>query len=179
MSLPSKDHRAGAAATRRSSRISAADLISGPDSTSSAFMSLQDGPSRRSTRATATSTSSTSEQVPAKPSKPTESNHSHPVQIGRNGPKDSSKKQKRLTGLAEKVDEDAADYILKPIEAKDRQKWKGWCEVESEPVGIESMEQSFNPDPRFRLQLSDITCRLSSTSCFANSEWMASKSRKL
>jgi len=179
MSLPFKDQRATAAATRRSNRISAADLISGPDTTSSVFMSLPDGPSRRSTRASATSTSASSEQVPGKLPKPTESNHSDPVKAGRDGPKDSSKTQKRLTGLAKKVDEDAVDYVLKPIEAKERQKWKGWCEVESEPVGIQSTEQSFIPDPQFRLQISDLTSRLSSMSCFANSVWMASKSKKL
>jgi hypothetical protein len=140
-------------------------------------VSLADGPSRRSTRASATSTSS-SEKIPAKPSKSAELNHSDSVQLGRNGPKDSSKKQKKLAGLAKKIDEDAVDYILKPIEAKERQKWKGWCEVESEPVGIDSTEQSFIPDRQFILQISDLTRRLSSMSCFVNSAWMASKSRK-
>lgn len=168
MSLSSKDQKAGAAATRRSNRINAADLTSGQDTTSSVFVSLPDGPSRTSTRTSATSTSS-SEQVPLKPSRSAESNDSDPVLVRRNGPEYLSGKQKKLTGLAKKVDEDAVDYILKPIEAKERQKWKGWCEVESEPVGIESMEQSFMPDLQFRLQISDLTCRLSSMSCFANS----------
>jgi hypothetical protein len=179
MSLPSKDQRAGAAATRRSNRINAADLTSGPDTTSPVFMSLPDGPSRRSTRASATSTSVSSEQVPAKTSKSVESNQSDPVLVVRNAPKESSKTQKKLAGLAKKIDEDAVDYILKPIEAKERQKWKGWCEVESEPVGIDSTEQSFIPDPQFIFQISDLTRRLSSMSCFENSAWMVLKSRKL
>jgi hypothetical protein len=182
MSLSSKDQRAGVATTRRSNRINAADLTSGPDTTSSVFVSLPDGPSRRSTRASATSSSSSSsssDQVPAKPSKSAESSHSDSVLVRRNAAKGSSKKRKKLTRLSKKTNEDTVDYILKPIEAKERQNWKGWCEVESEPVSIDSTEQTFIPDPHFIFQISDLTRRLSSMSCFENSAWMASKSRKL
>jgi len=135
MTLSSKDRRVGAAGTRQSSRINIADSTSETDTTNSVFVSLPDGPSRISTRARAVSASSSSEQAPAKPSKFTESNQSNSIQLGRNRTRDSSRKQKKLTEFGKKTDEDVVNYILKPIEANERGRWKGWCEVESEPVG--------------------------------------------
>jgi hypothetical protein len=135
MTLSSKNRRVGAAGTRQSSRINTADSTSETDTTNSVYVSLPDGPSRISTRARAVSASSSSEQAPAKPSKSAESNQSNSVQLGRNKPRDSSRKQKKLIELGKKPDEDVVNYILKPIEANERERWKGWCEVESEPVG--------------------------------------------
>ncbi len=136
MSLPSKDLRAGAAATRRSSRrIIAANLPSEPGTPSSVFIALPEVPSTRLTRAMATSTSSL-EQAPARPSKSTISAQSDSVQPRRNGPKNSPRKQEKLKGPTNRIDEDALNFILRPIRAKERETWKGWCEVESEPVGL-------------------------------------------
>jgi hypothetical protein len=137
MTLSSKNRRVGAAGTRQSSRINTADSTSETDTTNLVYVSLPDGPSRISTRARAVnaSSSSSSDQALAKHSKSAGSNQSNSVQLERNKPRNSSRKQKKLTELGKKTDEDVVNYILKPIEANERERWKGWCEVESEPVG--------------------------------------------
>jgi hypothetical protein len=135
MTHSSKGRKVGAAGTRQSSRINTADSTSETDTTNSVFISLPDGPTRISTRTRAANASSSSEQAPAKPSKSAQSNQSNSVQLRRNRSKDSSRKQKKFTELAKKTDDDVVNYILKPIETKERERWKGWCEVESEPVG--------------------------------------------
>ncbi len=32
--------------------------------------------------------------------------------------------------------DEVMEYIMSPITPEDRRNWKGWCELESEPVGI-------------------------------------------
>ncbi len=32
--------------------------------------------------------------------------------------------------------DEVMEYVMSPITPEDRRNWKGWCELESEPVGI-------------------------------------------
>jgi hypothetical protein len=103
-------------------------------------------PTRALPRARTASASSSSEKAPVRLPKLIESGLVHHEKYK---PKDSSKQQKRRTGLAKKIDEDALNHILEPIGEEERGRWKGWCEVESEPVGdyTEQFYILFMPHP--------------------------------
>lgn len=58
------------------------------------------------------------------------------VEPRRSGRKESSRKRRRPAGSAASPPSEAVDYIMSPVTVEDRARWKGWCEVESEPVGF-------------------------------------------
>jgi hypothetical protein len=104
--------------------------------TSSASLSLPDAPLRRSTRKG--TTSAAAEQIPVstlqemRPPKASQDKKSR---------RELSKKRKKLGGVTPGVNEDVREYIMEPATEQDRASWKGWCEVESEPVSFHFFER--------------------------------------
>jgi hypothetical protein len=50
------------------------------------------------------------------------------------GQRNEAPKMRRIATTNVLCDADAMAYITKTATAEDRQSWKGWCEIESEPV---------------------------------------------
>lgn len=53
-----------------------------------------------------------------------------------NDGKKTSRKRKKVVGNSPDVERYGLDSIMQPVTAKERGRWKGWCEVESEPVSF-------------------------------------------
>ncbi len=137
MSFPSKGQMGGLAATRRSARLRAAE-VSGTEVLDPAPASLLGATFERSTSNRITS--ATSEQKLFEPSQLPSSDPpdviDETVEPRRSGRNESSKKRKRPAGSEVNLHAEAMECIMTPVTAEDREKWKGWCEVESEPVSF-------------------------------------------
>lgn len=129
MSNPLLDQRSRVRPIRRSVRINVVDVASTADLRLPTSTSVSDVPSRRSTRKAKSFT--VSEQNTVLPSQ------------GSGSTIDPTKSRQGLTTQKRKqpgkiqvvVDgDDGVEAFLQPVTEEDRRMWKGWCELESEPV---------------------------------------------
>jgi hypothetical protein len=117
--------------TRRSARLSVREFLSDHDMDGSSPKSLD---VHSNWLASAREVSKDPGQGPRNCHQPEDSDTVTDNSTTRSQRNETSKKHKKTTSNTYSRDADTMAYIMKTATAEDRQSWKGWCEIESEPV---------------------------------------------
>lgn len=134
MSSLLQDQRSRVGPRRRSVRISVVDAASEADPTLPTSTSASNVPSRRSTRKTKSFT--VAEKCIALPSRGSDS-AIDPTKSRQRVTSQKRKQPGKMKVVVNGGDDDHDDHVekfLHPATEEDRRMWKGWCELESEPV---------------------------------------------